>query len=117
MSKRKPLEIKIAPQIFWHVNDEHALFEWIAKIKCVKKIEAYYLTIRSKRISREDLWNLTGIFRRYNFEDIEQLNVFRNEYTECIFDRHGITDTRIEKDSGANSDISKEDTEAGGKYE
>ncbi|MFA6065647.1 MAG: hypothetical protein WC707_00515 [Candidatus Babeliaceae bacterium] len=117
MSKRKPLEIMIAPQIFWHVNDEHLLFEWISKIKCITKVESYYLSIRSKRISRDDLRNIIGIFKRYNFRNIEQLNVFRNKYNEDIFDLRRIPDNRIKKDSGVNSDIGKENTEAGGNYE
>ncbi|MFA6065859.1 MAG: hypothetical protein WC707_01615 [Candidatus Babeliaceae bacterium] len=99
MSKRKPLEIKIFPQIFYgHPNDEHLLFEWISKVKCVTKIESYYLTIRSKRISRDDLKNLVGIFRRYQFENIEQLNVFRNKYNDKTFERFKIPDTREKKD-------------------
>ena len=88
MAKKKQLTIEIGPQTFYHINDEHALFEWIAKITCVKKVEAYDLYIRSKRISRDDLRQLIGIFRRYEFDNIEQLFIFRNKYNEGIFDRY-----------------------------
>ncbi|MFA6065645.1 MAG: hypothetical protein WC707_00505 [Candidatus Babeliaceae bacterium] len=102
MSKRKPLEIKIFPQGFYHINDEHFLFEWISLLTCVTSIDAYYLTIKSKRIKRDDLENLIGIFKRYEFENIEQLNIFRNKYNEDIFYYFKINDTREKKDSGTN---------------
>ena len=85
MIKKKQLTITIYPQGFWHTNDEEALFEWIAKIKCVEKIVAYDLYIKSKRITLDDVENLIGIFKRYNFHNIEQLNVFRNKYNEKAF--------------------------------
>lgn len=97
-SKKKQLTITIYPQGFYHINDEHALFEWIAKIKCVEKVVAYDLYIKSKRITLGDIENLIGIFKRYNFQNIEQLNVFRNKYNEKAFiGAADIPDTQINK--------------------
>ena len=68
---------------FYVYNDEVALFDWLAKIKCIQNTEGVgrelHLHISSQKISDDDLLNLMGIFKRYRFSNPEQLRKFMNE--------------------------------------
>src|SRR5689334_595935 len=77
------------PLRFYTKNDEDFMFRWIKKIKCI--VECYgmgnslYLVIASNKIPNKYVLEIMGLFRRYKFEDGEQLKVFMNNENKIIF--------------------------------
>lgn len=70
------------PLFFFSKNDEDIFFEWLDKIKSIKESKGYgkqlHIIFEDKNIPLEDLWDLMGIFTRYNF-DYSELYVFRTK--------------------------------------
>lgn len=67
---------------FYAPNDEVALFERLRKITCISEIKGVgkelHISIASSKISDDELRDLLGIFKRYNFENSKQLEVFKD---------------------------------------
>ncbi len=74
---------------YYSDNDEAAFFEWIKKIKSIKKFDGIgdelYLYLESKKIPIGDLRELFGLFERYNI-DLKQLKIFENESNKIWFE-------------------------------
>ncbi len=68
--------------LFYSSGDEDIFFEWISKIKSIKKFEGVgdelHLYLRSSRISDKGLRELSALFHRYSI-DTKQLQQFINE--------------------------------------
>lgn len=66
---------------FFAHEDEDAFFEWIKKIPCITHIrgelDVINICIASKKIRREELGSIVGLFRRYKV-DVQQLEVLVN---------------------------------------
>jgi N6-adenosine-specific RNA methylase IME4 len=84
-------EIKLIAKsvVYYSPGDEDVFFEWIQKIKSIKKFdgigEELYLYFSNKRIPRKDLAELFGLFERYNI-DRDQLKIFKNESNKIWFE-------------------------------
>lgn len=80
--------LKCSPLRFYSPLDEEALFEWLNKISVIITIEGVgrelLVSIDASTMSYEQLRNLKGVFKRYNF-DLEQLKIFMNEGNKNIF--------------------------------
>lgn len=67
---------------FYSENDELCFFEWISRIKAIKKYEGVndeiHLHIPRNKISNANLRDLTALFYRYKI-DMEQLKQFLND--------------------------------------
>jgi hypothetical protein len=67
---------------FYSRGDEDVFFEWISKIKAIKKYEGVgdeiHLYAASSKISDKGLRELTALFYRYNI-NTQQLQQFINE--------------------------------------
>lgn len=67
---------------YFSQNDEAAFFEWIAKIKCVKKLngvgDELHLYIPKKTVSDSCLRELLALFYRYKV-NMKQLRIFLND--------------------------------------
>jgi hypothetical protein len=78
---KKQIILVCTPLLFCTPNDESLFFEWLKKIKCIEKCigvgNELHLYILSKKIKNNDLLELMGVFRRYNF-DLNQLKIFMN---------------------------------------
>lgn len=76
------------PLKFYTKNDEDLCFEWIKKIKCIKKfkgmVRELHLFVSSKKIQNEELLDFIGLFDRYKF-DSAQLKIFMNEENKHLF--------------------------------
>jgi hypothetical protein len=72
--------------------DEHIFFTWLSKISCFSHYEWYrmeiYVYLKTEHISDNDLLNLIGLFKRFEVEDIEQLEFFKTEQNKHIFEMH-----------------------------
>lgn len=81
MNNNKPILVCKSVK-YYCMNDEAAFFEWIDKIKSIKKYDGsgdeLYLYMKSNRIEDADLREIIGLFRRYK-TDMKQLKVFLNE--------------------------------------
>ena len=77
------------PLRFYTQTDETYCFKWIKKIKSVIAIEGIgselHLHVKSMDISKKDLLELVGLFRRYNF-DLQPLRIFLNDGNKIIFE-------------------------------
>ena len=82
--------LKCTPLRFYAQNDENAFFEWLQKIACIYEFKGIgrelHLSIASPQISFNELQDLLGIFRRYKFKNIQQLEVFKNEHNRGLFE-------------------------------
>lgn len=71
------------PLKFYTQNDETFLFKWLKKIKSIKHIEGIgielHLHVDSKTITKPELREFRGIFKRYNFENIDQIENLKIE--------------------------------------
>lgn len=78
----KKIILICTPLRFYTQNDETLCFEWIKKIKCIKKHigvgRELHLYVSSKKISNSDLLDLMGFFNRYKF-GANQLKVFMSD--------------------------------------
>jgi len=76
--KNKSEEIILKPLNFFSDEDENYFFDWLYSIDSVfrtKKISNYLdVVILKKDFTKNDYDNLNAIFKRYNFENISQLN-------------------------------------------
>jgi hypothetical protein len=61
---------------FWSQGDETAHFEWLARIPCIRgvrgELRKLFLDIEAERVTKEDLRELEGVYRRYG-GDLKQL--------------------------------------------
>ncbi len=77
------------PLRYYTQNDEDLCFEWIKKIKCIKKHvgvgRELHLHLSSNNISYNDLLDLIGLFDRYKF-DSSQLKIFMNDNNKNLFE-------------------------------
>ncbi len=73
---------------YYSINDEAAFFEWINKIKSIKKYngsgDELCLYIKSNRIDDADLREIIGLFYRYKI-DMKQLKIFLSKANEEWF--------------------------------
>jgi hypothetical protein len=85
----KKIILICTPLLFCTQNDEELFFEWLKKVKCIEKYvgvgDELHLYILSKRITNNDLFELMGVFRRYNF-DFSQLKIFMNSKNKEWFE-------------------------------
>ena len=62
---------------FYSKKDEDALFEWLYKIKSISKIEGIgkelHLSVDIDKLSKDDIKDFVGIFKRYKFKNHSQL--------------------------------------------
>ncbi len=67
--------------IYFSLNDEAAFFEWMKKLKCIKRIDGsgdeLWIFLRSKNLSDRSLRDLIAMFYRYKI-DMTQLQQFLN---------------------------------------
>jgi hypothetical protein len=86
---KKQIILICSPLKFYSQNDEDLCFEWIKKIKCIKKHAGVgrelHLHIASKNIPYNDLLDLMGLFARYKY-DTNQLKIFMNDENKNLFD-------------------------------
>ena len=78
------IRIDTSPIRYWSYLDEDAFFEWAQKIPRVTSIDGGFLHIKSKRISKPDLYDLIAIMYRYDLP-MKQLQQFCNPQNECWF--------------------------------
>lgn len=64
--------------------DEEAFFEWAMKIHCVDNMDKGYFHIKSKRLSKSDLYDLIAIMTRYQLP-MKELQQFCNSKNEHWF--------------------------------
>ena len=73
---------------FYDMRDEEAFFEWIKKIKPIKKIDGIYdelyLYFATNNIPDKSLRSLIALFYRYNI-NMKQLAIFLNEKNKKWF--------------------------------
>lgn len=78
------------PLRYYTQSDENLCFEWINKIKCIKKYvgvgRELHLYLSSNNISYNDLLDLIGLFDRYKF-DSSQLKIFMNDNNKNLFEK------------------------------
>lgn len=83
MTKVSEIKLTAKSVLYYSPFDEDAFFEWIQKIKSIKKFdgigEELYLYFSSKKIPKKDLAELFGLFERYNV-DREQLKIFKSKF-------------------------------------
>lgn len=75
--------IKIDVQVHFHSqHEEAAFFRWAESIPRVQGFDPVTLFIRSKNISKTDLWELTALLYRYNalMEQLRQFCNARNDH-------------------------------------
>jgi len=57
---------------FYFHHDEEAFFRWIKKLQFIDACEyldgKVTLTVRSRILNRDELWDLIALFRRYKLE-------------------------------------------------
>lgn len=62
--------------VYWSEGDEAAHFEWLARIKTIKRVygvgSRLYLEVNSDALSYEDILELKAVYRRYA-GDLKQL--------------------------------------------
>ena len=84
------ITIQCTPLTFYCQNDETALFDWLTKVTSIKSVKgvgkSLILTFDNNNISDEDLINVMGIFKRYAFENEQQLNIFMNNQNKHWFE-------------------------------
>ena len=78
---KKDITLVCTPLTFYSHKDEDALFEWLDKIKSIKKIQGIgrdlHVDIDPSQLSYTDICDFIGIFKRYkfkNYNQLEQLN-------------------------------------------
>jgi hypothetical protein len=75
---------------FYGQIDRGIFFKWLAKIKCINKMEErddqLYLSVLAADISQRDLLKLIGLFDRYRLSDKEQLRIFINDKNKIFFE-------------------------------
>ncbi len=81
--------ITLFPQAFYSQNDENFLFYWLKYFKGIKAIQGYNLYIDPNEVSEEDITDLRAIFKRYKFQDIQQLYLFKNKDNKNLFESFG----------------------------
>lgn len=74
---KKLIVLICTPLTFYSLKDKDAFFEWLDKIKSIKKIHGIkdnlYITISPSKLSYTDTCDFIGIFKRYKFKNYEQL--------------------------------------------
>ena len=83
------IKIDTAPITYFSQLDERSFFSWAQEIPCVKSIGRGYLHIRSRVVSKADLWDLIAIMHRYRLP-MAQLQQFLNERN-----RHWFADPKM----------------------
>ena len=82
--------IVCTPLRFYAQNDEHNFFEWLKKLSCINDIKGIgrelHLYVSSNDIPFDELQDLYSIFKRYKLENIEQLQIFKNEKNKEWFE-------------------------------
>ena len=78
------IKIDTAPVRYYSQLDEKSFFEWAMEIPCVTSIDSGFLHIKSKRLSRSDLTDLTAIMYRYRIP-LNQLRQFCTPSNEHWF--------------------------------
>lgn len=82
--------IVCTPLKFYAQNDENAFFEWLKKFSCIDKIKGIgkelHLYVSTNDIPFDELQDLYAIFKRYKLENIEQLQIFKNEKNKEWFE-------------------------------
>lgn len=66
---------------FYSQLDEAAFFRWAEEIPCVKSFDPVTLFVKSKNLSKMDLWDLTALLYRYR-APMDQLRQFCNARNE-----------------------------------
>jgi hypothetical protein len=61
---------------YWSEGDEKAHFDWLGRIACIRDIlgegRRVFLKIDRDVLTRQDLWELKAVYRRYD-GDLKQL--------------------------------------------
>lgn len=82
MDKKHIIVVECKRVKFYSSYDEDAFFEWLQKIKSIMEVkgkkDSLFLTINSKGLPEDDLYNLVALCRRYKIKTI-QLNAIINE--------------------------------------
>ena len=78
------IRIDTSPVWYYSQLDEDAFFRWAQEIPCVKSIDGGFFHIRSRRLSKADLWDLIAIMHRYKMPMV-QLRIFLNKSNEHWF--------------------------------
>ncbi len=73
---------------FYSQHDEAIFFEWINKIRCIKRFEGVgdelYLYLVRRKLTYHDIKDLIALFFRYKI-DMKQLVPLKNESNEGAF--------------------------------
>lgn len=68
----KPM-IEVEGPVFFSQSDETAFFNWLKSIKCIKRIVGkgwnLQFTIAAKPLTRDELLELSAVFRRYKLNE------------------------------------------------
>ncbi len=90
-NKKNPnniVTLECTPLFFFTEHDEKACFSWINNISCIVAYRGIgrvlYLDIACP-LSINDFLELRGLFGRYNFDNIDQLLIFKNKKNEIYF--------------------------------
>lgn len=80
MKKEKNIELEMAPVGPWFSDEDEAVFfQWLDKIKCVKKYEGHfctlYIEVDPDLVDKNELREMIALFLRYDV-DMKQLAVF-----------------------------------------
>ncbi len=78
------IKIDTSPVLYFSSLDEDSFFSWAQRIPCVSSVDNGYLHIRSKRVSKADLWDLIAIMYRYRMP-MAQLREFLSERNKYWF--------------------------------
>ena len=78
------IKIDTSPVLYFSSLDEDSFFSWAQRIPCVSSVDNGYLHIRSKRVSKADLWDLIAIMYRYRMP-MAQLREFLSERNKHWF--------------------------------
>lgn len=77
------ITIILTPMTYYAREDEDAMFYWLDKIKAVKSYKGIgrelHVYFESNKLTKPELRSLKGLFKRYNFENVSQLDVFQTE--------------------------------------
>lgn len=88
MNQSNPIILNCIGPTYYSRKDEDAFFEWIEKIKCIRKVSGagrnLYLQIIADDLYESDLRDILALFYRYKI-DMKQLHIFLNKNNKSWF--------------------------------
>lgn len=82
----KVIQLEARSVRFFSPHDEAAFFEWLGKVRCVKKIEgrdaSLFVSVDLPAVDELALRELLSLFRRYNVDMRQLARLDRDEFAE-----------------------------------